>query len=381
MRQINQAFTMTHDFPVCFDRGTLDSGNSLLADILTGAGAGPHRVLPVIDDEVLKGHPDLLERLRDYARNHSKHLTLIEPPLMVRGGEISKSDPVEVDEFYQRTQTDKIDRHSFALVIGGGAVIDAIGYAAATAHRGIRLIRMPTTVLAQNDAGIGVKNAINYRGRKNYLGTFATPFAVINDFDLLNSLPDRERVAGMAEAVKVALIRDGEFFQWLYESRERLARFEPEAMEYMITRCAELHLEHIRTSGDPFEQGSARPLDFGHWCAHRLEELSGSELRHGEAVAIGIALDSLYSHARGTIDTDTLSRIRATLEGVGFSLTHPALEALDIETALEGFREHLGGRLCITLLLSAGKAEEVDHIDLATMQDCRRRLLEDAWPL
>ncbi len=371
---------MTHDFPVCFDRGTLNTDNSVLVDIVTRAGAGPHRVLPVIDDEVLKGNPDLLKRLRDYARHHAGHLTLIEPPLMVRGGEICKSDPVEVDEFYQRTQTDKIDRHSFALVIGGGAVIDAMGYAAATAHRGIRLIRMPTTVLAQNDAGIGVKNAINYRGRKNYLGTFTTPFAVINDFDLLNSLPDRDRVAGMAEAVKVALIRDGSFFQWLYEARKRLATFEPKAMEYMITRCAELHLEHIRTSGDPFEQGSARPLDFGHWCAHRLEELSDSELRHGEAVAIGIALDSLYSHARGTIDTDTLSRVRATLEDVGFSLTHPALEALDIETALESFREHLGGRLCITLLLSAGKAEEVDHIDLATMQDCRRRLLEDAWP-
>ncbi len=381
MRQINQTFTMTYDFPVCFDRGTLKPDNTLLVDILTRAGDGPHRVLPVIDDEVLKGNPDLLTQLREYAKHHGEHLSLIEPPLMVRGGEISKSDPKEVDEFYQRTQTDRIDRHSFALVIGGGAVIDAMGYAAATAHRGIRLIRMPTTVLAQNDAGIGVKNAINYRGRKNYLGTFATPFAVLNDFELLDSLPERERVAGMAEAVKVALIRDGEFFNWLYEARDRLAAFEPEAMEYMIIRCAELHLEHIRTSGDPFEQGSARPLDFGHWCAHRLEELSGSELRHGEAVAIGIALDSLYSHARGSIDTPTLARIRATLEGVGFSLSHPALDALDVELALQEFREHLGGRLCITLLLAAGKAEEVDHIDLAIMQDCRRRLLEDAWPL
>src|SRR5690625_6182202 len=134
---------------------------------------------------------------------------------MVRGGEISKSDPKDVDESDQRTQTDRIDRHSFALVIGGGAVIDAMGYAAATAHRGIRLIRMPTTVLAQNDAGIGVKNAINYRGRKNYLGTFATPFAVLNDFELLDSLPERERVAGMAEAVKDGIIRDGELVCWL----------------------------------------------------------------------------------------------------------------------------------------------------------------------
>ena len=148
----------------------------------------------------------------------------------------------------------------------------------------------------------------------------------------------------------------------------------------MIARCAELHLNHIRTSGDPFEQGSARPLDFGHWGAHRMEELSNSELRHGEAVAIGIALDSLYSHAMGTIDTHTLLAIRDTLEGVGFTLRHPALEALDIDAALQGFREHLGGELCITLLNAAGEAEEVDHIDLDTMHQCRQQLLENQWP-
>lgn len=381
MKQIDQAFNLAYQFPVCFDRGVLATENSLLCDTLKGAGAGPHRVLPVIDDQVLAGHPDLIEQLRRYAERNDEYMTLIEPPLIVRGGEICKSDPVEVDEFYQRTQTDRIDRHSFALVIGGGAVIDAIGYAAATAHRGIRLIRMPTTVLAQNDAGIGVKNAINYRGRKNYLGTFATPFAVLNDFDLLSTLPPREQIAGMAEAVKVALIRDGEFFTWLHQARRRLAEFEPAAMEHMIVRCAELHLEHIRTSGDPFEQGSARPLDFGHWCAHRLEELSGSELRHGEAVAIGIALDSLYSHALGMIDDGTLARIRETLEGVGFSLRHSALEALDVPLALEEFREHLGGRLCITLLTAAGQAKEVDQIDQEAMSACRRYLLEEKWPV
>ncbi len=380
MWQIHQAFTMTHEFPVYFDRDTFNPDSDLLLKVLALAGKKRHRVLPVIDDKVLEGHPDLMDRLRAYAQAHADRIELIEPPLMVRGGEICKNDPVEVDEFYQRTQTDRIDRHSFALVIGGGAVIDAMGYAAATAHRGIRLIRMPTTVLAQNDAGIGVKNAINYRGRKNYLGTFAAPYAVINDYDLLSSLSERDSRCGIAEAVKVALIRDGEFFHWLHEARHRLGGFEPKAMEHMIARCAELHLNHIRTSGDPFEQGSARPLDFGHWGAHRMEELSNSELRHGEAVAIGIALDSLYSHAMGTIDTQTLLAIRDTLEDVGFTLRHPALEALDIDAALQGFREHLGGELCITLLNDAGDAEEVDEIDLDIMHQCRQQLLENQWP-
>lgn len=380
MLQIDQSFTLPYRFPVCFDRETLAPENPLLRDMIARAGSGSHRVLPVIDSNVLEAHPDLVARLQLYAEMHGETLELIEPPLIVRGGEICKSDPVEVDEFYQRTQTQNIDRHSFVLVIGGGAVVDAIGYAAATAHRGIRLIRMPTTVLAQNDAGIGVKNAINYRGRKNYLGTFAAPYAVINDFDFLTTLPTRDRVSGIAEAIKVALIRDGDFFQWLHENRAALASFNTEPTEYMITRCAELHLQHIRTSGDPFEQGSARPLDFGHWCAHRLEELSASELRHGEAVAIGIALDSLYSHAQGMIDTATLLRIRETLEGVGFTLSHQALESLDIEKALEDFREHLGGKLCITLLTAAGSAMEVGEIDYALMQQCRKQLLETAWP-
>ncbi|WP_020208051.1 3-dehydroquinate synthase [Gilvimarinus chinensis] len=380
MYQIDQSFTMTYSFPVCFDRDTLAPESAVLTDILSRAGEGPHRVLPVIDQNVVEAHPDLVDRLQLYADVHGDVMELIDPPLMVRGGEISKSEPVEVDEFYQRTQTQNIDRHSFALVIGGGAVVDAIGYAAATAHRGIRLIRMPTTVLAQNDAGIGVKNAINYRGRKNYLGTFAAPFAVINDFDFLATLPARDKVSGIAEAIKVALIRDGEFFDWLYQNRQALADFEQAATERMITRCAELHLNHIRTSGDPFEQGSARPLDFGHWCAHRLEELSASELRHGEAVAIGIALDSLYSYLKGMISLASVERIRDTLEGVGFTLNHRALESLDIHKALEDFREHLGGKLCITLLTREGAAVEVNEIDHHAMEECRQQLLGGVWP-
>src|SRR5207247_5778183 len=108
-----------------------------------------------------------------------------------------------------------IDRQSYALAIGGGAVLDAVGFAAAIFHRGVRHIRCPTTVLAQSDSGVGVKNAINAFGLKNLLGTFAPPFAVINDQTFLDVLPERDKRAGMAEAVKVALIRDGAFFDWI----------------------------------------------------------------------------------------------------------------------------------------------------------------------
>src|SRR5262249_48180532 len=153
-------------------------------------------------------------------------------------------------------------------------VLDAVGLVAATSHRGIRLIRVPTTVLAQNDSGVGVKNAVNLKGSKNFIGTFAPPFAVLNDLALIGNLPAREKIAGMAEAVKVALIRDAAFFQWLEQNIDALSLFERPAMAYMIRRCAEIHMRQIAEGGDPFESGSARPLDFGHWSAHKLESLT-----------------------------------------------------------------------------------------------------------
>jgi 3-dehydroquinate synthase len=374
MSQIIQRFSVSYEFPVSFTRSTFAVENPVLCEILQRAGEREHKVFPVIDADVLKNHPHLIEDLTEYARCHSDTINLILPPLIVRSGEICKNDPQEVEQFYRITQDFKIDRHSFALVIGGGSVIDAMGYAAATAHRGIRLIRMPTTVLGQNDAGIGVKNAVNYLGRKNYLGTFVPPYAVINDFDFLQTLPKRDQRAGIAEAVKVSLIKDADFFNWLFDNRHALAEFEEQAVAHMIRRCAELHLHHIATSGDPFEYGSARPLDFGHWSAHRLEELSHHELRHGEAVAIGIALDSLYSAKMGFISNDLLEKIFATLRDLGFVLTHPSLAALDIHKALQDFREHLGGELCITLLTGEGQAAQFNHIDLDVMQDCVKTL-------
>ena len=122
-----------------------------------------------------------------------------------------------------RSTPTAIDRHSYVIAVGGGAMLDAVGLAAATAHRGVRLVRVPTTVLAQNDSGVGVKNAVNLKGVKNYVGTFAPPWAVLSDFDFLEQLPRRERIAGIAEAVKVALIRDAGFFEWLEAHVDELA--------------------------------------------------------------------------------------------------------------------------------------------------------------
>src|SRR5690606_4062586 len=246
--------------------------------------------------------------------------------------------------------------HSYVIGIGGGAALDLVGYAAATTHRGIRHIRVPTTVLAQNDSGVGVKNGINAFGMKNMLGTFVPPHAVLNDSAFIHVLPGRDKRAGMAEAVKVALIRDRPFFEWLEEKAEALALFASEPLDKLIRHCALLHMRQIAHGGDPFERGSVRPLDFGHWAAHKLEALSAYELRHGEAVAIGVALDTRYSVLAGLLPEGDDRRVRALLERLGFDLWHDACDARgpdgrrSLLAGLEEFREHLGGELTVTLL-------------------------------
>lgn len=376
MRIIRQQFAVSYDYPVVFTRDVFGRENNTLPDVLRQGGRQRNRALVVIDSEVVRLTPHILERISAFGECRREILTFVAPPFQVRGGEVCKREPLEVGRIHELVERHGLCRHSFIIAIGGGAVLDATGYAAALAHRGVRLIRLPTTVLAQNDAGIGVKNCINAFGRKNFLGTFAPPFAVINDADFLASLLPRDLRSGIAEAVKVALIRDPGFFHFLYAERSRLARFAPAAMEEMIYRCAQLHLGHIAAGGDPFENGSSRPLDFGHWAAHKLEELSGGELKHGEAVAIGVSLDSLYSREKHLLGDIDLHRILTLLEDLGFALYHPALSWLDVEKALKEFQEHLGGELSIPLLAGIGRKVEAHEIDIAIMKRCIAALAE-----
>jgi len=272
------------------------------------------------------------------------------------------------------------------MAIGGGAVLDAVGYAAATAHRGVRLIRVPTTVLSQDYSGVGVKNGINAFGKKNFVGSFAPPHAVLNDFDLLLTLSDRDWLSGISEAMKVALLKDAPFFAWIEHHAGDLTGRSLAAMAHMIHRSAELHLQHIATSGDPFELGSSRPLDFGHWAAHKLEQLSHHRLRHGEAVAVGIALDSTYSYLTGSLPHADWLRIIALFEAVRLPIWHPDMATPGgggrpaVLAGLEEFREHLGGRLTVMLLERIGSGFEVHELDetvLLEASDLLRRRVEE----
>ncbi|HEU0031977.1 MAG TPA: 3-dehydroquinate synthase [Kofleriaceae bacterium] len=357
-----QRVTLQLEYPVAFTRGAFEPDNRIVVDTL--ARREPerrHRVAIVIDSGVAACWPQLVDDITAYAAHHGTRLELAAPPWTVPGGEAAKNERL-LGELHRRFAALKIDRHSYVLAIGGGAMLDVVGYAAATLHRGVRLVRMPTTVLAQNDAGVGVKNGINAFGAKNFLGTFAAPFAVINDSRFLATLDRRDQIAGMAEAVKVALIRDGAFFHWMAEHADALARFELPEVEYSVRRCAQLHLEHIAGGGDPFEQGSARPLDFGHWAAHKLELLTDHALRHGEAVAIGMALDAQYSVEAGHLDDRDHRAILDVLVRLGLPVWHPRLRDTALVDGLAEFREHLGGELCITLLRGIGRPLEVREV-------------------
>jgi 3-dehydroquinate synthase len=357
---LEQTFSVPFRYPVCFTEDLFDPENTILADVLRGERVP--KVLFVIDSGVSDTHPELINQVKSYADKYKDTFTLPAEPIVVIGGEACKNDETLYQKIVEATHLYGIDRHSYIAVIGGGAVLDMVGFAAAISHRGIRLIRIPTTVLSQNDSAVGVKNSINAFGKKNYLGTFTPPNAVLNDFSFLKTLDDRDWRAGISEAIKVALIKDLSFFEWLEQNSEALARREMAPMKEHIIRSAKMHMDHI-SGKDPFEFGSSRPLDFGHWAAHKLEKLSNFRIRHGEAVAIGIALDSTYSFLQGRISEADLNRIIQVMKTLGFELFAPELQGESLIQGLKEFQEHLGGQLTIMLLEKLGKGIEVHEMD------------------
>ena len=372
-----QSFSIAYEYPVVFTSDAFDPANRCLIDALARKEAGKlHRCAVFVDEGVLSAMPELEDRISDYASFHANRFRIAGSLVVVPGGERCKNDPDTVPRLLAKLSELAIDRHSFAIAIGGGAVLDAVGYAATIFHRGVRHIRFPTTVLAQDDSGVGVKNAVNSLGLKNLVGTFAPPWAIINDSAFIDHLPDREKRAGMAEAVKVALIRDGNFFSWIENNTTALAQFSPRHLDRLIKDCAELHMRQIRLGGDPFEAGSARPLDFGHWSAHKLEHLTRHDVNHGEAVAIGIALDTRYSVMTGLLAEGEDRRVLDVLKRLGFALWHDVLEQqnaqgqLSLLQGLADFQEHLGGELTITLLAEIGRGIEVHDMNPETIRRC-----------
>ncbi|QTN32674.1 3-dehydroquinate synthase [Akkermansiaceae bacterium] len=364
---------------VIFTREAFAADNAALADVL--AEGGGRRVLVFLETAVAESWKGLSEQIQAYFGRLNLDFRGVR---IFTGGEACKADEDLVHEVWREIDSGHIDRHSYVLVIGGGAFLDAVGFAASTAHRGVRLVRFPTTTLSQDDSGVGVKSAINAFGKKNWVGSFGVPFAVVNDFRFLESQDPEESRAGLIEAVKVSLVKDGEFFAWIEANAAALAKLERGPFEECVRRSALLHARHIALGGDAFETGSSRPLDFGHWAAHKLEALTKYQLSHAEAVAVGVALDTVYSRKKGLLSETDANRVIAVLSALGLKTYHPALDWTDkkgvrrVLSGLEEFREHLGGELTVLLLAGPGSGIDVHELDIPLLNGSIAEL-HSAW--
>lgn len=350
---------------VRFTRDAFDLANRALVDVFVeDASIATRRAVVIVDEGLARANPGLEPALDAYFAAHADRLPRICETVRVAGGEPAKLDTRVADLVVDLVERHRIDRKSFVIAIGGGAVLDAAGYGAAIAHRGVRLVRIPTTVLAQDDAAMGVKNGVNRFGKKNFVGAFAVPYAVLCDELLLESLDDAVYRAGFSEAVKIALLKEPALFARIETDAHRIAARELAAASPVIRRSAELHLAHIVNGGDPFEANEARPLDFGHWAAHRLESMSSYALSHGDAVALGLLLDCRYSNLKGWLSDDDHARIRTVIERLCLPVRHALFAETDaLLSGLEEFREHLGGRLTVTMLRGIGHGFEVHELD------------------
>nr|QFR99692.1 hypothetical protein [Vischeria stellata] len=383
MKFLTQKFTVNFEYAIFFTENLFEKTNLTFTKIFPQTYEFKPKIIFFIDYEVSIAHSILTQQIESYFQKYNNLPELVSKPILIPGGEIVKNNTEYLKQVYEIIERHKICRHSYIVGLGGGALLDMIGFAASTAHRGIKLIRIPTTVLAQNDSGIGVKNAINFFHKKNFLGCFTPPFVVINDFNFLKTLKKRDWIAGIAEAIKVALIKDKDFFDFIEKNAFALkSPYNMEPMKILISRCAELHLNHIGKSGDPFEKGSSRPLDFGHWSAHKLEYLTSYRIRHGEAVAIGIALDVTYSYLLGLLSKKDWQKILNTIANLGYKLFIPELGNFaqnpdhnqSIFKGLHEFQEHLGGKLTIMLLKEIGCGIEVNEVNIKVYQKCIEKL-------
>jgi 3-dehydroquinate synthase len=349
----------------------------VLAELMECGATGSARVQVWIDEGLCHWDHQLVERIQSKLVE-CDHLELVSDVRRLPGGEAVKNDPAIVHGLLEEFNRCNLDRRSYVMVVGGGAILDTVGYAAAIAHRGIRLVRVPTTTLAQADSGVGVKNAVNWFNKKNWKGTFATPWAVVNDERMLEGLSDRDFRCGFSEAVKVALLKSPSLFAFLAEAAPAIAQREKTATSLALRESVLLHLWHITRGGDPFELQQARPLDFGHWSAHKLESITNYGLRHGEAVSIGVAVDTVYSHLQLGLPRSVADTTLSTLLGLELPIWDSALDESVIFDGLEEFRQHLGGELTITLIRQIGQPTDVHFIDRGAMREAMQYVAQHA---
>ena len=212
---LNVPFVVPYTHRLRFTKDVLGAEQQTLADLLEPSGDNPARVQFWLDQNLSDANPEIKNQLKRFSDSAPDRIKRVGNIQLVPGGEEIKNDIEVLEKMLKVFNVSDLDRRSYVVVIGGGAVLDTVGFAAGIAHRGIRLIRLPSTTLAQADSGLGVKNGVNLFRKKNWLGTFAVPWGVINDAELLTTLSNRDFIGGFSEAVKVSLLKDSKFFDTL----------------------------------------------------------------------------------------------------------------------------------------------------------------------
>ncbi len=367
---LDSTFSVNYQHRLRCTQDVFDPDNTTLSTLIDAGTDTPSNVYVFVDKGLADTNPNYLERISTYCRAHAQSINLVATPHVIPGGEILKSDRSYLRAILENISEAHLCRRSYVIAIGGGAVLDTVGLGASLAHRGVRLIRVATTTLSQSDSALGVKNGINAFEQKNYIGVYDVPWAVINDEATLSTLDERNWASGFSEAVKVALLKDAAFFADIETHAVAIGQRDENVSIPILRKSAEHHFRHITENGDPFERGEARPLDFGHWAAHKLEQLTQYAVLHGEAVSIGLALDVTYARLKGWLADQEQERILRCLANIGLPLYHPAME--DTQALLQGlaeFQEHLGGERSIPMIRTAGDAFDAHDIDEALMNE------------
>src|SRR5712664_1091402 len=259
------------------------------------------------------------------------------------------------------------DRNAVIVAVGGGVVGDVAGFAAASYLRGIALIHVPTTVVAQVDSSIGGKTGVNLPEGKNLVGAFYPPRLVLSDPELLRSLPSREFRGGLAEVIKHAVIADAQMFAYLEENMEKAERRDRATLDSLIARNVKIKAQVV--ARDERESGLREILNFGHTFAHALESITRyKRYQHGEAVAWGMMAAALLGHEAGVTRTDDVCRIVTLVRRMGPLPAWPRVPARALLEAMRSDKKARGGKLRFVLTPRIGKAASYDGVPLSVVE-------------
>ncbi|MBQ6130908.1 MAG: 3-dehydroquinate synthase [Selenomonadaceae bacterium] len=293
---------------------------------------------------------------------------------LIPDGETSKSLG-EAEKLFTRAIEAGLDRKSVVIALGGGVVGDLAGFVAATFMRGINLIQIPTTLLAQVDSSVGGKTAVNHALGKNLIGAFHQPRAVFIDLNFLKTLPEREIKSGLGEVVKYGVISDENFFAYLEDNAEKILQRDLKTLAHVVKRSCEIKAEVV--AADEKESGLRRILNFGHTLAHAIEEQTGyKKFRHGEAVAIGMVAAAQISHELGKTSAENVQRLEKLLKRFDMVTTCAGLDADKLYAVTFRDKKTVGGKVNWVLMKNFGDVEICGDVPASVVKKVFTRLTE-----